>query len=169
MKRDNRGLTFIELIIVVAIMSILVGVAGYGINMVSGKAADECAQKIIVTLEQARTKALGKYSVTYEIKKNLSTGLIEVKESVIAKMGDSPVETVSTVGNKDVSVVCHYSDGTSKTVSSANSFVLNFDRVTGGFKPEVVGEPDCNKIEVSKAHKTRNIILIPPTGKVYAE
>ncbi|MBE5877261.1 MAG: prepilin-type N-terminal cleavage/methylation domain-containing protein [Lachnospiraceae bacterium] len=169
MRNDNRGLTFVELIIVVAIMSVLVGVAGYGLGLINGKAADECSQKIMFTLDQARTKAVGKYSVTYKLYRNSSTGLVEVEECVIAKAGDEEVKTKSTVGAKNVKVVCYFTSGDPKTIAGTDYLLLKFDRATGGFKPEIDGGADCEKIEVSKAQTTKKIMLVPPTGKVYME
>lgn len=168
MRKDNRGITFVELIIVVAIMSILVGITGYGLGLISGKPAEECAQKTMFTIEQARTKALGKFQVTCELSRNAS-GMLQATETVIKAEGDTPQTTTTVIGDANVTVVCTLSTGTTVTISGTDKIKLCFNRATGGFEPEVIGGPLCEQITVSKGSTTRNIKLIPPTGKVYIE
>lgn len=170
MKRDNRGITFVELIIVVAIMSILVGAAGYGLGLISGKPAEECAQKIIFSLEQSRTRAMGKDSVTYRLHKDSATGMVMVEEAVKVKSTDPEAKTLTTLGSKDVTVKYILKNASGLEVTkdlSAQQLLLEFDRSTGGFKSTPEG--DCIKISVSKSYKTVDITLVPPTGKVYIE
>lgn len=169
MKKDNRGITFVELVIVVAIMSILVGAASYGLGLINGKPAEECAQKIVFSLEQSRTKAMGKHLVTYRLYKDSATGLIMVEENVQVKSTDTAVPSITTLGSKDVTVKYTLKNGAVATEKelSTQELLLEFDRTTGGFKTTAGG--DCVKITVSKAHTTVNITLIPPTGKVYIE
>ena len=45
LNRDQRGFSMVELIIVIAIMSIMAGVVGYGFSLTNGKPAEECAKK----------------------------------------------------------------------------------------------------------------------------
>lgn len=59
-KKDNRGVSLVELIIVIAIMSIIIGMTGYGLSLVSNKPVDECAKKIEMALNRNRTNAMGK-------------------------------------------------------------------------------------------------------------
>ncbi len=58
-KKDNRGMSLVELIIVIAIMGVMIGMVGYGLALVSKKPVDECAKKIEMVLNQNRTNAMG--------------------------------------------------------------------------------------------------------------
>lgn len=44
-KKDNRGVSLVEIIVVIAIMAVLVGVTSYGLSLISGKPVDECAKR----------------------------------------------------------------------------------------------------------------------------
>ena len=170
MKQDNRGISFVELMIVVAIMSIIIGITGFGINMISGKAADECAQKITYSMQNSRTKAMGKFSLEYILYRD-SDNLIKIKEIIQNGPTDTAVETVATVGDKDVTVVYKLSDGSEWTISGSTVLRIEFDRSSGGFAPVLIDPVSgtakyCEEIKVSKASTVRTITLVPPTGKI---
>ncbi|MCR5702475.1 MAG: type II secretion system GspH family protein [Lachnospiraceae bacterium] len=60
LRKDNRGVSLIELIVVMAIMVVLVGAASVGISLVSTKAATQCAKNMQISLNKARINAMGK-------------------------------------------------------------------------------------------------------------
>lgn len=60
MKRDNRGFSLVELIIIIAIMAILIGVLAASISRISGYRAKECRTKIVSSLENGRMLTLSK-------------------------------------------------------------------------------------------------------------
>ena len=59
---DNKGLTLVEILIVVAILAILGGVALTGMSLLTSRPVDECAKKIQIALEGSRNTTMGKYS-----------------------------------------------------------------------------------------------------------
>ena len=67
MKRNNRGMSLVEVIIVVAILSIVAGGITMGIGFITGKPADECANKLRAALQSNRTTTMGKLSAKLEI------------------------------------------------------------------------------------------------------
>jgi len=60
MKKDNRGFSLVELIIIVAIMAILIGVMAANIGRISGYRAKECRTKVVSSLENGRVMTLSK-------------------------------------------------------------------------------------------------------------
>lgn len=60
MKKDNRGFSLVELIIIVAIMAILIGVMAANIGRISGYRAKECRTKLVSSLENGRMMTLSK-------------------------------------------------------------------------------------------------------------
>ena len=165
-KQDNRGLSLVEVIIVVAIMSVLIGITGFGLGMINGKPADECAQKITYSLQNSRTKAMGKYALTYEL--YMEGDVLKVKETVQNDPSDAAVDSISTVGAKGVTATYKLSgDTTEYSISGTNKLVIRFDRAGGGFAPvDPTTGKYCEEIKISKASTTRTITLVPPTGKV---
>lgn len=59
-KKDNRGMSLVEIILVIALMSIIAGMTGYGLNLISKKPVQECAKKVEIALNQNRTNSMGK-------------------------------------------------------------------------------------------------------------
>lgn len=60
MKKDNRGFSLIELIVVVCIMAILLAVMAASISRIAGFRAKECRTKVISSLENGRLMTLSK-------------------------------------------------------------------------------------------------------------
>ena len=59
-KKDNRGMTLVEIIIVLALMTVIAGMAGYGLSLVSNKPVQECTKKVEMALNRNRTNSMGK-------------------------------------------------------------------------------------------------------------
>ena len=59
-KTDNKGMSLVEIIVVIAILSLFIGSVSYSINWASGKAAEECAQKLAYNLKAGKNNGNGK-------------------------------------------------------------------------------------------------------------
>lgn len=170
--KNNKGMSLIEIIIVVAILSAMIGMTGYGISMISGKPAEECAQKLCSTIQHARTMTMGKSKTGIVLGRN-SNGMLSVKE-VSKKVLDNdgniePEERENVVGEKDVTVICYMTDGSSIEIAGSNTLELIFDRGSGAIRITKVNGTEsvpCTKITVAKANKSKDIVIVPVTGKV---
>lgn len=170
--KNNKGLSLIEIIIVVAILSAMVGMTGYGISMISGKPAQECAQKLYSTVQHARTMTMGKSKTSIILGRD-SNGMVSVKEvseKVLDNDGNLQTEErENVVGAKDVTVICYMTDGSSMEITGSNTMELIFDRGSGAIRTTKVNgvvSAHCIKITVAKANKLKEIIIVPVTGKV---
>jgi prepilin-type N-terminal cleavage/methylation domain-containing protein len=157
-KTDNRGFSLVELIITVAIMSLLIGVTSYGLSLSSGKPAEECARKLASALQHGRTSTMGKYRNTITITKN-SSGIV-VEEEMVIKIEDDGTEQhserTSVVGNKAVTI---------KYSTDGSSIKLRFDSGSGALKKNASGDYYTG-FELSKAGTTKHVTIEPLTGRV---
>lgn len=164
---DNKGFSLVELIIVVAIMAAITGVVGYGLNLSSGKAADECAQKLASSLQHARTSTMGKFKTTITISKDddgvWAQETVTVANKDTGREGEEKVGERVKIGDKNVKIV--FDDGTDITDwTGGGSVSFEFDRSSGALKS--VDMSAAISFTISKASKTRIVEIVPLTGKV---
>lgn len=173
-KSDNRGMSLVEIIVVVAIMSTMLGAIGFGLSLISGRPAEACAQKLCSALQHARTITMGKNTTSIKIYRN-AQGQIEVMEESVRVLdmdGNLALPEVreSVVGDRDVSVSFLFEDGTSTDLAAGTILLLEFERGNGALKTTQIDgtdvHGDCIRITLSKANTTRYIVITPVTGKV---
>lgn len=166
-RLNNRGVSLVELIVVITIMTILVGSAGVGIGVISGKPAQQAANKWASEMERIRTVGMGKKTASSTLIMDSSGWCIyetiEGKEYSKTKIAASSVSCDVVVGgtsfpvNKDteVEVVFARNDGSLKSVSIGESPVYELSTITD----EVV-------FTFKKYHTTYNVVVTPITGRV---
>ena len=66
MKQENKGFSLVELIVVIAIMTILTGLISAGIGMAVSKPADECIDKFKASLQSIRVTSMRKIDAHIE-------------------------------------------------------------------------------------------------------
>lgn len=163
MRKDNRGISLVEIIMVLALMTVVAGALMYGIGLISGKPAQKCANKIVFSLERHRTTAMGKAEGTsYTLKQDAGKEVMLVEK--IKEANGTVKETTIPIGENTVEVT--YNCGGTVTPLVGNPLVLEFERGSGAFKPQSGGDY-CTEIVVSKAGKVYTIELVPLTGKVH--
>lgn len=166
MKKDNRGLSLVEVIIVITIMAVLGGLLTMGISAGVSKPAEECAEKLEAALNNARITTMGKQSVELELyKKN---NYIYLKEKIISADGNNS-EKETRIGAKGVDVTYKIS-GESHVALSSTPVKFKFKRTTGGLEPvEVSSNRYCEEIVISKGTRVKTMKLFYLTGKVTVE
>lgn len=163
----NKGMSLVELIIVIAILALFTGVLSYNINWASGKAAEECAQKLAYSLQQARTMAMGKNSITVTVKRD-GDGYIVTDTEIVSNTDSTPTTQTMTsrVGKKSVTV--KFSDGLAESELSTGGVQFVFDRASGALK--TLNGADANTLTpvftVSKGNTRRIVEIIPITGRI---
>lgn len=173
-KMNDRGFSLVEMIIVVAIISLFAGVAGYGLSLSSGKAADECARKLAACIQHGRTTTMGKYRNIITISKESGSGQTVVKEEVTIKIEDDGTEQKSerssTVGSKGVKV--EYSTNvigevrTYTELTEGSSITLRFDSGSGALKKTAPDDKYYTTFKISKANTVKYVIIETLTGRV---
>lgn len=163
MKReDNRGLTLVELIIVIAIIAVLTGIVMMSVSIISGLPAKKCANNIYSALSRVRVTTMGK---------NMDTLQLEVRPDGIFAVEtiDSVVET-KQLGKNTVKLYVTVNSGGTETeteITSGGSILIDFNRSTGALKPITVGSTDYyTKIRAKKGGKSYTVSIVPFTGKM---
>lgn len=165
MRRDNRGISLVEIMLVIAILAVLGGVGIWGINTLTGRKAQQCSQKIVYSLERHRTTAMGKANAQYWLKVN-GDGKVCVEERVTNDASAGWSVTTTEIGSAGVKVKYTLDTDSIPKDISVDPLKLEFDRSSGAFKTQD-GGGYCNEIYVSHGGKEFNITLVPLTGKVY--
>jgi prepilin-type N-terminal cleavage/methylation domain-containing protein len=169
LKSDNSGFSLVEIIISVMIVSIISGIAGYGVSISSGKPAEQCAKKLSSTLSHARTTTMGKYRNEITLKNTGSS--YTVNERIIVTLNDDGSEGQTnergtTIGNANVTI--EYSlTGTEPytTLTAGNSITLRFDSGSGALKEpsDVSGQLI---FRISKSGTVKYVTITQLTGNV---
>lgn len=176
-KKDNRGMSLVELIIVIALIGIIIGVTGYGLALVSKKPVDECAKKIEMVLNQNRTNAMGTTEAWVEFYLNSDNRVTVTEHLKNNARGDANaiVKNAETViGARGVNLRFYYGTGTGDYVdvnTSEPPRKIGFRRDSGSVIEDEVIHKTYIKIVVYKgtdpsAGHIRTIELDGLTGKV---
>lgn len=167
MRSDNRGLSLVELVIVITIMVVVGGMMTMGISAAFSKPADECAKKIETALNNARVTTMGKQSIVLELYQK--DDYVYLKETVTDADGSTSVKDLR-IGAKYVAVEYKLAGDTAYNPlgDASNPLTLSFKRTTGGFNT-LPGGGYCDEIKVSKGSKIRLVKLAYLTGKVTVE
>lgn len=164
-NNDNRGFSLVEIIITVAILSILMGVVGYGFNMTNGKPAEQCAKRLAATISNARTDAMGKYGNTITVKND--GGILKVYEEILVKPGEEPFKRDSVVGSKGVTVKYRIgTGGYDNELGVGDSIILKYNSGSGAMKTTAPSDKYYTGFKIEKAGKVWYVKLETMTGRV---
>ncbi len=170
-KKDNRGMTLVEIIIVLALMTVIAGLTGYGLSLISNKPVQECTKKIEIALNRNRTNSMGKKEAWLEF--YIENGRVTVLERTLSgREGATWLNTKTTIGDRDVNLRFTYSDGSVVLLDGTHRRIA-FARDSGALVGDESGRV-CTKIEIFKGTYSssgykQTINLIPLTGKVTVE
>ncbi len=163
MKRNNKGFSYVEFILVIAIIAILIGLAGLTIGLVSRNNITRGIEKVGSSLNQARSTAMARGS---------ERGAIEISfdgKHYYCYVGDvtsSDKDNLKTEFATAPVEVGYYVEGDSEfhPVTQSAPLVLKYNQSTGAFLPMASGK-NCKTIELRRDDKTATIVLYPATGK----
>ena len=68
MKKDNKGFSLVELIVVIAIIAVFIGILVLSLSVLFGVQARECAQKISGQMSETKAGSMSRFDETMNLK-----------------------------------------------------------------------------------------------------
>ncbi len=166
MRKDNRGISLVEILVVIAIMGVVAAVGLWGLGSLSGRPAQQCAQRIAYSLERHRISSMGKVDAYYTISVD-DKGRIIGTEGLRSTATEPAtyVETKSELGTNRVKLYYENSAG-DRTEVPESGITFKFDRGSGAFQNSYF--PCVRLVAVSGGREVK-IELVKLTGKVYLD
>lgn len=165
MMKNNRGFSYVELILVLAIMAIATGLISLSIGLVGRTNVSKGADKLYSSFEQARASAMGKPDTVLELSCVEGTYYCYVgsasasatdKEEARKEIVTSPVE------------IKYVLSGTPDSMATLQSgtIVFKYDQATGAFKKSPTLGDYCDQIVITNGNTMATIKMYPATGKI---
>ncbi len=154
---NNKGITLIEILVVVAIMSIAVGGASISISLAYSRDAEKCAKTINSALENTRMMSMSeKGNFTMEL--DMTNNMLYIKNSEESE----PVVTEDLQRRVTIS---------SPTDPGATTVTVQFDKSTGKVL-SMSPESSDGMLRITSENnngKKATVVLVKGTGKHYVE
>lgn len=182
MKKNNKGLSLVELVIVVAIIVIFAGFSLYSAANIPGYRARECSRKITSNLNEMKITTLGKAKSNGDYvwvlhKKN---GQFYIKSMVDCNSGSPILNKEIKISKGRLTVTYKGASGADVELTDGKAIKLCFDRASGALYACGTNEmSDANsdytttgslttikEITVKGGSKTYTTKLVAATGKV---
>lgn len=174
--KNHKGVSIIELVVVLAILSVLTGVTIFSVGLLSGWKLTKCTKSMETGLAATKAAALSR--------NRLDTASDEQKaQNVEMRISNENGRLVlgvyrepdRVVGDRSISLTYVTKKGAQEyreLLKNGETLTLTFDRSSGAFLP--VGTRDgedvyCTGLLLERREKTRTIVLVPVTGKFYTE
>lgn len=161
MRRNNKGFSYVELILVMAIIAIMIGLMSLTIGLVSRTNVNKAAEKLHATMNQARSTSVarGTTNGTLEISYDGSTYYYYVGDPTSADKADKKVELISAPAQ-----IAYTVEGGTDLIPVGSTFTLRYEQATGAFKA-ISGTDYCSTVVIYNGDKSATIQLYPATGK----
>ena len=167
--KDNRGFSLVELIVVIAIMALVLTIAGISITAVASQRVSNAASDVKSAMSIAETYAKTKADCYMEFSTD-SDGSSGYKIYTVDSEGNKKLGSSAESYNKAISIKIYFKNISEPvTVTESTPVEIHFDRTTGGFATSKVNGVDYGvptKIEFTNGTKSVRLALATYTGLV---
>lgn len=190
-KNDNRGFSLVELIIAIAIMTIVLGMLAANLNFIGVSQARSLANSIKTAVGQVRVQTMGKQEAFLYIYRDTSDNMYYKETWVRSDAKELVRSKREKIGKNKPTVTYEDADGNLFTMDSDNGLLITFDRSNGKevsknlsgvattykdedgteitdisyIKPSTTSIV-CKKITVNFGTRDYVITIVPETGKI---
>ncbi len=158
----NKGMTLVEILVVTAILSIIVGLSAVSISLVFSRDAEGCAKTINMALESVRMSALSQRG-------DFTLSINSVNNQLVTIASEGPVTTSEALQRQ---VTVSFPD-----LPDVEELSIAFDKSTGRVTnvrtdgAAVTPPPQLIRIRCTNnsGSKVATVTLVSSTGKHYVE
>ncbi len=165
-KKNNGGYSLIELLVILAIVSVFTGFIGYNVAVTNSFRARECAKDIATDIQSLKVTTLAKSATVGDTKMILYKTGKEIHRKFVYKDGTEDDKLLV----KRVTVRHGIKGGLMKElgdIGSGNEMTVTFNRASGSMVDAGGAVSTTNYVEVyGTADKKYTVELVPSTGKV---
>ena len=160
---NNKGMTLIELLMFIAISSIILAMVLISYNVVNNANATKAARRLETVIRTARTQSMAKGQEEGKLTLTVLDG------NVYATIGDPATAESQQICNSGVTVtgiLCADANDykNARVGTPFTSCQLTFN--TSGTVREVMGSTDYNKFIINRGNRSFEIIVYSDTGSV---
>jgi prepilin-type N-terminal cleavage/methylation domain-containing protein len=187
-RQNNKGVSLVELIVVISIMAILTGMVSVGAGILVGRAAKETRDMLLTSLENVRAQTMGKDAISVELSYTDNKYMLTYTYNKTTAAHGTETVTESKVIGTDKCTIYYADSSFSDTIATAsdcenllggskvtagNPLRFSFDRSSGALKASTDASGATFYIAhiyvVQGDHDPYGIRLYPETGKMTEE
>lgn len=135
MKSKNRGFTLIELIVVIAVMTILLGIAIPSLNSILGFRVNRAANSIASALDKTRTEAMNRLVGEMKLEKRADGYYISyyLDRGKAGRKSDVQQDQPEKIAPARTQISYSVNGGNESVLQEGQSIIITYDRATGAF------------------------------------
>ncbi|MBR5596411.1 MAG: prepilin-type N-terminal cleavage/methylation domain-containing protein [Lachnospiraceae bacterium] len=159
--QDNQGMSIVELLVIIAIVAVLTGVAVNLFGYMNGKQARQCAYKLEAAISEIRMETMSKSNGELD---NVYLKIVNENDKIYAVRMIKGTEAKDVIGEK-VTVIAIDTTGGESTISSGSFVPIFFNRATGA----LLAESMYPKFRITQGNTNYVVEVEPTTGRITCE